>query len=217
MPSKRAGPTAPADDPEVYALASAGEQQARRRLLADPEIAPLTRLVEEIRAEEGLHGEVPYFDPHDAGARARVLFLLEAPGPKAVESGFISRNNPDPTARNFLLLLKEAMIPRDETLLWNIIPWYIGTGERIRPARHSDIRAGEKYLQRLLALLPELKAIVLVGRKAQAAAKFLSGLTGARVFHTLHPSAQVITCWPEKRVQLLEELRSVRSFLNGGT
>jgi hypothetical protein len=44
---------------------------------------------------------IPYFDPLDGGVGASVLFLLEAPGPRAVASGFISRDNPDETAKNF--------------------------------------------------------------------------------------------------------------------
>ena len=203
------------EDHGIYALADPEERSRRLRMLKNAHIGPLARLVESIRSEQGLSQEIPYFDSQDGGIAARALFLLEAPGPKAVESGFISRNNPDPTARNFLLLLNEARILWEETVLWNIIPWYIGTGKRIRPARRSDIQKGQTYLHRLLALLPNLDAIVLVGRKAQATATFLSTVTSARVFQPLHPSAQVITCWPEKRVQLMEELRSVRSFLDG--
>jgi hypothetical protein len=50
--------------------------------------------------------EVPEFDPLDGGVEAQVLFLFEKPGPMTAElggskrsgSGFISRNNDDPTA-----------------------------------------------------------------------------------------------------------------------
>lgn len=201
-------------DPEVYALANPSECQNRRNRLGEGHIVPLTQLVEKIRRETKLGRKIPYFDPDDGGSRARVLFLLEAPGPKAVQSGFISRNNPDPTARNVLQLLNQAGIKRRESALWNIVPWYTGSGQRIRPARRSDIQAGLKYLEQLLRLLPHLVAIVLVGRKAQAAASTLTGLTNARVFETLHPSNQVVICWPEKRRQLLRQLRRVRAFLN---
>ena len=40
---------------------------------------------------------IPHFDPLDGGSNAQVLFLMEAPGPKASASGFVSRNNPDET------------------------------------------------------------------------------------------------------------------------
>jgi len=51
-----------------------------------------------------------------------------------MSSGFISRDNPDPSARNFRALLAGAGIPREKTVLWNIVPWYIGSGVKIRPA-----------------------------------------------------------------------------------
>lgn len=65
-------------------------------------IAPLTEYVAKLRLR-GL-GEVPDFDPLDGGIEARILFLLEKPGPmtaeggKRIGSGFISRNNDDSTA-----------------------------------------------------------------------------------------------------------------------
>jgi hypothetical protein len=100
---------------------------------------------------------VPYFDPRDGGTRARALFLLEGPGPKAVRSGFISRDNPASTARNFRALLVGAGIEREDTILRNIVPWYFGTGTNIRAAERSDIHEGTAYLPRLLALLPSFK------------------------------------------------------------
>lgn len=62
-------------------------------------IEPLTKYLAKIKAEHP-EKELPCFDPYDGGIHAKALFLLEAPGPKAVSSTFISRNNPDPTARN---------------------------------------------------------------------------------------------------------------------
>ncbi len=42
----------------------------------------------------GLHQEIPFFDPLDGDVNARCLFVAEAPGPRAVLSGFVSRDNP---------------------------------------------------------------------------------------------------------------------------
>jgi hypothetical protein len=79
------------------------EERARRlALIESPHVAALTHLVVELRGELGPNYQIPYFDPLDGGTNAECLFLLEAPGPKAVASGFISRNNPDETARNLL-------------------------------------------------------------------------------------------------------------------
>jgi uracil-DNA glycosylase len=67
----------------------------RAAKLTEPHVAPLTAFVEALRAEMGPGVGLPHFDPLDGGVEAEVLYLLEAPGPRAVESGFISRNNPD--------------------------------------------------------------------------------------------------------------------------
>lgn len=168
----------------------------------------------DLRKQRGLSNEVPYFDPCDGGIRAHALFLLEAPGPKARVSGFISRDNPDPTARNFRALLHEADIPREKTVLWNIVPWYIGTGTTIRAATSNDIRTGTTHLEDLLALLPRVRLVVLVGRKAQRVRGAVQALTNAEIVETLHPSNQVVVCWPDKRKQLLRDLRAVSSFLS---
>jgi hypothetical protein len=87
---------------------------------------------------------LPDFDPWDAGIDAEILFLLEAPGARAVASTIVSRNNPDETAKNMFLLHQDACIPRARTLLWNVVPWYIGDGARIRAATPQDLEQGAK-------------------------------------------------------------------------
>jgi uracil-DNA glycosylase len=63
-------------------------------------MSPLERFVQKIRSEQGLSTEVPGFDPLNGNENARFLFVLEAPGPKAVKkTGVISFDNPDQTAR----------------------------------------------------------------------------------------------------------------------
>jgi len=44
-------------------------------------------LVHRIRADRKLKREVPAFDPKNGNERAKYLFLLEAPGPKALQTG----------------------------------------------------------------------------------------------------------------------------------
>ena len=80
---------------------------------------------------------------------AELLLLMEAPGPNAVPTGFVSRNNRPPTAGNqgnLCGLLLDAGIDRGLTALWNVVPWYIGTGERIHPATGADVAAGAAHL-----------------------------------------------------------------------
>jgi uracil-DNA glycosylase len=171
--------------------------------------------VEELRAAAGPEGaSIPDFDPWDGGIHAQVLFLLEAPGSKAVASGFISRNNPDETAKNFFELNRDAGIPRKRTVTWNVVPWYIGDGARIRAAKRQDVSTGTASLERLLTLLPSVRVIVLVGKKAQQASSLISRLrSDVRVFNSPHPSPLFINNAPGNREQILTVLREVAAYL----
>jgi len=182
-----------------------------------PHIKPLTEFVETIRDETGQGKNIPYFDPDDGGINARCLFLLEAPGPKAVESGFISRNNPDETAKNAFVMNQEAGIPREITISWNIVPWYIGDGRKIRGAQRQDIRAGLPYLFRLLELLPKLEVIVLVGKKAQRVRKEIEQQKPDILLKDMHhPSPQNMNTRPKYREEVRETLREIAEYLGVG-
>ena len=102
------------------------ERDARLKMLNAPHMKPLTDYVAALRANLGEQYHIPNFDPCDGGIQARALFLLEAPGPRAKASGFVSSNNPDPTAKNLWNLIHNAGIARTDTLIWNIVPWYVG-------------------------------------------------------------------------------------------
>jgi hypothetical protein len=190
--------------------------QSRLAGIFDPHISPLTKFVETIRKETGLNKEIPYFDPLDGGINAKCLFLFEAPGPRAVVSGFISRNNPDGTAKNFFELNHQAGLPRELTISWNIVPWYIGTGSKIRPANKKDIEQGKEYLFRLLSLLPHLKVIVLSGRKAQKAETLMkeTGLS-ITLMKMPHPSPLFINNDSENKFKILRLLQTIKEQLLG--
>lgn len=191
-------------------LADPVEQAARVARLYETHIAPLTRFVELVRLEAGPEKVIPYFDPWDGGTGAEILYLLEAPGAKAAASGFISRNNPDETAKNFFELNEAAGISRDRTITWNIVPWYIGTTEKIRAAGRVDIKAGIPILARLLEFLPKLRAIVLIGRKAEQAEESIQRLRPSiRIFRSPHPSPLFINNAPGNRTRILSVLKSV--------
>ena len=115
---------------EPKSLRHSQEREARLVRVDEPHVRELNRLVRHIRDREGLEKQVPFFDPDDGGVEACCLFLLEAPGPRAVGSGFVSRNNPDETAKNFFLLNQDADLDRRLTVSWNIVPWYLGTGTK---------------------------------------------------------------------------------------
>ena len=191
-------------------------RQDRVDMISNPHIKPLTDFVATIREEKGLGYDVPYFDPMDGGVEGKVLFVLEAPGPKAVHSGFISRNNPDQSATNMFGLLTEARFRRDETILWNIVPWYIGDErhKKIRAAKREDIEEGLPYLYRLISLLPNLKAIVLVGKNAWKARSFIEEREKIQIFQSYHPSLLFVNRKPGNRCRILEVFCEVRAYIS---
>ena len=201
---------------EPKSLRSAGERSERLARADEPHVVELNDFVRRIRTKEHPR-EVPYFDPDDGGVGAYCLFLFEAPGPQAVRSGFVSRNNPDESAKNFFLLNVEAGLPRRLTVSWNIVPWYIGSGQRIRAATAKDIAQGLPYLQELLSILPNLKVLVLVGRKAQRVEHLVPQLLpGVDVVEMLHPSPLVLNTKRDNRGKILATLRKVAGMLGAG-
>lgn len=170
-------------------------------------------LVELIKEDKQLGKEVPGFDPGNGNENAKYLFLLEAPGPKAVESGQISFENPDPSAKEFGKELAAAGISREEIAIWNIVPWYIGNsdGTAIRAAEGEDLREGMKYLPLLLAAMPKLKCVVLVGGVARRAHMFLSRLTTVRIVSCHHPSMRVINSNPKASEENVELFRFIKA------
>lgn len=136
---------------------------------------------------------VPNFDPVNGNESARFLFVLEAPGPGAVESCFVSLSNDDPTARNFSDQLDKACIREQDIAVWNVVPWYLGNGEmnRIRPARKEDVDQGREYLVKVISLMQNLQCIVLVGGAARQAHVYLSQRTKVRILSCHHPSQRV--------------------------
>lgn len=199
---------------EPFALKDTTERKRRAAMLSLPHVQPLADYLRRMKNAQGASCEMPYFDPCDGGVRAKTLFLLEAPGPKAVGSAFVSRNNPDQTARNINELLREAGLPREDTLLWNIVPWYVGDGQKIRPVTSEDIEEASLYLEELIDLLPDLRAIVLVGEKAKSARGRIQRLTRAKIFEAPHPSPKVFNIWPEKREEMQKMLNALTAFLH---
>lgn len=173
----------------------------------------VTEIVELIKTDRRLGKEVPGFDPNNGNEKAKFLFLLEAPGPKAVESGRISFENRDPSAKEFRKELAVAGINRSEIAIWNIVPWYIGKtdGSAIRAANGDDVRNGMKYLPLLLDAMPNLKCIVLVGGAARRAHMFLSRLTTARIVSCHHPSMRVVNSNPKVPEENIELFRYIKA------
>jgi len=158
----------------------------RQAALQGSHMARLVTFVRDLRAAHP-GWEFPDFDPFDGGAEAKILFLFEKPGPmtsaKHKGSGFISRNNDDPTAEATFTFMNEAGIERHRTLIWNVIPGWNGT----RKVTAAELRSGVTHLEALIPLLPNLKTIVLVGGKAQRAKRLLQPMC-PHILTSAHPS-----------------------------
>lgn len=188
----------------------------RTSRLNEPHVAPLNAWVRDLSERLGPEAIVPFFDPGDGGVTARILWLLEAPGPKATTqrggSGMISCNNNDQTAENTWRTREEAGVSRSLVVHWNVIPAYLGSDTKIRAADASDIAAAGPLLEELLGLLPELQVVILGGGAAQrtwdAHAPHGRSLT---VIKCPHPSPTNINTRPGNREKVVEAWQAALS------
>jgi hypothetical protein len=168
-------------------------RERRRAMLCQPHMETLTAFTARLRKRGS--GEVPEFDPLDGGVNAGVLFLFEKPGPMTANtrgSGFISRNNDDPSAEATFEFMQRAGILRNLTVTWNVIPWWNGTTN----VTGKELLAGAACVRDLVTLLPNVRVVVLVGRKAAKAEPHLQGV-GLTLFTSAHPSPRVKARYPE--------------------
>lgn len=167
---------------------------AERRAMLDTEasVQPLRAWAHALEQDRGV--TVPQFDPAEAGVDAKVLFVLEAPGPMTnagnpvAGSGFISADNDDETAA-FLWRCRAAADLSEGALHWNIVSWYLGDAS-VKP-NAAELRQGGEDLRELLTLLPYLEVVVLCGSYARDGwAKHVAPYLpeGPVVLTTWHPS-----------------------------
>lgn len=183
----------------MTALLSDPAEIARRHAMRGaPHLAGFAPLLADLRTR---HGEVPDPDPLDGGTGARLLLLLETPGPKIRTSGIVSRDNASGTGRNLRAMLEGAGIARRDTLIWNAVPWVIHPeGALNRAPNRAELRGGIAELSALLALLPELRVAVLAGRSAGGAADAIGALRpGLPVLRMAHPSPTIQCTSPDIR------------------
>lgn len=192
---------------------------ARRALLDAPHMAGLVALRDRLEAVAAAH--IPHFDPLDGGTRARCLLLLDAPGRRAADSGsvsvtgsgFVSRDNPDPSADNLRAALALAGMPREASVIWNAVPWYIGTANKLAPTLARNWHEAKPALRQLVALLPSLHVVVLLGRKAERAEPLLRAeFPRLLVLKCPHPGGQAYN-HPHLRAKLNSELRAAATHL----
>ena len=89
--------------------------------------------------------------------------------------------------------MREAGIPRELTVTWNVVPRWKGT-TKVLSAEH---REGVERVKELIGLLPRLRAIVFVGTKAVEARPYLEG-TRLCLFSSGHPSPTARAFWPDR-------------------
>ena len=180
----------------------------RRAGLAAPRLRPLAAFAAGLREATGQ--PVPDADPSDGGTAARCLLLLETPGPANLRTGFVSCDNPAPTAANLRRFLGAAGLPRERLLVWNAVPFVIhAPGAKNRAPRASEVREGLALLPGLLGLLPELRACVLAGRAAAAAAPVLRAeRPDLPLLEMPHPSPTFVCTSPDVPRRIVAALRT---------
>jgi len=186
-----------------------GEVERRLALLQAPHMAPLAAFAARLRAAVGL--PVPDFDPCDGGVGARLLILLETPGPRMSGAMLVSCDHAAGTARNLRRFLAGAGLPRRAVVLWNVVPWVIDP-EKCRAPRTGEIAQGLTWLPALLDLLPDLRGCVLAGRAARHAAPMLAR-TLLPVWAMPHPSPTFVNTSPVVAERIRAVLTAARDAL----
>jgi len=156
--------------------------ELKRGHFNDPHVGPLNQIVDELSIQ--CPNKVPYFDPFDGGINSKLLFILRSPVLGAEQSGIVSRDNDDAAAATTFRVFDEVGIPRGQTTLWNMIPWYSKP-----PFKKYDIEFGVSCLTKILAQFSSLEAIVFAGRGVPLQGSKLVQ-TPVRKFCTLSPGAQ---------------------------
>ena len=194
-------------------LADPDALAARRAMIGAPHIAPIRALGDRISAECG--APVPVPDPLDGGVGARMLLLLETPGPAVLRTGFVTRDSANGTAANLFRFLAEAGIARTDTLIWNAVPWLIHPeGALNRAPRRAEIAAAGPYLEPLLDLLPRLAVAILAGRHAGEAAPVVAALRpDLPVIRVPHPSPTYVCTSPDVPARIRRGLAEAAAIL----
>jgi uracil-DNA glycosylase len=191
--------------------------RAKLARVHEPHVAPVNRFVEALTCERG--APVPYVDPESGGVAARVLMVLETPSRRgALRSGMVSMDNDDATARNLWLAHRDTGTPRGTGLLWNAVPWYVGSERRNAAVTRADEAEGAEVLLRLLDLLKEVRVVLPFGRPAGRCVATVGAELAGRgvgVVPSIHPSPNNYAARPHARAEV--EAALVRARERGTT
>jgi uracil-DNA glycosylase len=165
---------------------------ARRADLAAPHVQVLTKWVESVRERlDPCHAEtVCDFDPAGGGIKSRVMYLAQDPSSTASETGFISPDNNDATARATTEACAEAGLGPHDRIHWNVYPWWLKAPCQARVPEPGALSS--RFLSELLVMLPDVVSVVLIGGAAERSWERLEKLRPigdkVRVWAGPHPS-----------------------------
>lgn len=149
-----------------------GSVDARHARAYEDPVGDLNRLAARHHNETG--EQIPRWDPDSGGVRAQVLLLLQDPSEVAATgSRMISRHNNDRTAANTFDVCERAGLDDADSVHWNVISWWaqdpartVGGSPR---SLAREAKRAQPYLVETLAVLTELRCIVLLGQQAKTA------------------------------------------------
>lgn len=167
----------------------------KRARIHEPHVRPLNAAVVRWRGSGDGARFVPWFDPDGAGVAARVLLLMESPGPRTVAAadlGFSSLDNQDPTSRRLREAMGRSRLDEVTCLRWNVVPWARPADGPRRPPTIDDLEEARPALSELLEHLTHLRAVVTFGSRAwEGWMRYLTMTGTVRLVPTLavpHPS-----------------------------
>lgn len=123
-------------------------------------------------------------------------------------------DNDDPTVQTVFELTQQAGVYREWVATWNIVPWYVGDGERIRGVRPDEIEEGREHLRRLLVLLPDLRVVVTMGEPAAVGwSSLASQYPLITTLTSWHASRLALNGHPERKAHLLATLHLAQQLV----
>jgi hypothetical protein len=151
-------------------MADVAFRDAQLAQVFDPRVRVVNELCDALSLEKpGV--TVPYVAPHYNAANATILSLSSNPGPRAGGdggSGFLSRENDDPTAERMSRVFATVGLSDEHVLPWNAYPWYVHQAyPNGLPA--GLLNEGLDPLKRLLELHPQIRTVVAHGGDAKRA------------------------------------------------
>ncbi len=152
-------------------------------------VRPLNELILQLGDAKG-GVRLPLAAPWHGGIHARALIVLNDAGEPRDETTFMCIRNPDRAADRQRHLMTEFDIDPADFCHWNGYPWpRVGPKRDLTPEQALE---GGLALLAAMGLMADLRMLLLLGKKAQAAADTVlvqihSGFPGLHVVRSLHP------------------------------